>query len=270
MPLSSPPEAEPLSHVVTRRLTKAWEFHDGRRERQLLYYDFDRDEVASHASKSLLTSVDSFGHAVEGFLNKWIETPLADYLTSVAQRGLSTPIPWRQERALRLYIPLQGARAAAGAGKADAAADLRFAPTFTEADVDALAVSAATTWRFLGGQMPVGQALFFPSVGIAALPLAGSPNETPCGIFLPTSPTTFFAAIPAKIPDAVADRQLRAALTNRTLVALSVGLTCNRVVVPPAMRTHDRTTLCTAIRAFRSGAGNLEKAFRDANLVAGG
>jgi hypothetical protein len=82
---------EPNSHVIKRRITKAWELKD----RRLRYYDFEKDELDFDSSRFLLTADTSYGAEVEKLLNLHIETHLASYLHTIPTDPLPLLHPWR-------------------------------------------------------------------------------------------------------------------------------------------------------------------------------
>jgi hypothetical protein len=85
---------EPNSHVIIRRVTKAWEFKD----RRLRYYDFEKDEFDFDSSRFLLTADTSYGVEVEKLLNLHIETHLASYLHTIATYPLAKDLPPAPDR----------------------------------------------------------------------------------------------------------------------------------------------------------------------------
>jgi hypothetical protein len=208
----------PLSHEVTRRLTKPWEFGD----RLLFYFDFEKNDFGEESSRTLLTAAESYGFDVERLLNEKIENPLANYLDGLANVGLVTDIQWRQERAVLLSLVLQSARVVAARGDTGALDQLRSIVSQDDVQLDAMAGLIRRDWRTIGVRLgaQTGE-LCFPSVGLAALPLVGTTRPV---WFQPTSLRTLFALVPTDVPEASTDEQIRAAMANHSVIAFSIGL----------------------------------------------
>ncbi len=254
------------SHAVTRRLTKAWEFSDAKFKKHLWYYDFRANEFGHMSSKRLLTSAVSYGDDVECFLNRIIETPLAAYADTLSNSHALIPnVPWEQERAMALSVFLQGVRSQAGDGDVRALQELRVNATKDDAYWDQLTAAARKSWNFIGGKVGAAWSLFFPCVGLAPLPLVGQP-----GLFQPTSPTTFIAALPVEIPSELASRQVCEWMDSGGMSAFSVGLDSTRVVVPPNMMLNgDRMQVRDTIVTARACATGLTKNIFKVNSAMG-
>ena len=256
----------PLSHVTTRRLTKPWEGA----QRALFHYNFTTDSFDDETSRTLLTADESYGYEVERFLNERVEVHLATYLDSVAAGGLSTAIPWPQERALILSVFIQSLRVRAGRGDADALRELRELLAKGDEYLDQFVTAARRDFRYVGGRVPAGQLLYFPSDGITALPMVGTTERLPAMLFQPTTLTTFFAAVPVGIPEETSDRQLQEAMATGLLVAFSVGLVCDRVIIPPEIRGRaDEAAMRTSIRTLRSAAEGFTRIIGQMNRMVG-
>jgi hypothetical protein len=255
---------EPNSHLIMRRVTKAWEFKD----RRLRYYDFEKDEFDFDSSRFLLTADTSYGAEVEKLLNLHIETHLASYLHTISTYPLAKDLPWLQRRAMILTLLFQSLRLQAGAGYVEALDTLR---KFLQ-DVNYLeqfAQGSLKMFRFIGGQLGAKHFFFFPSQGIAALPLFGL-SSAPAMMFVPTGPRTFFGAIAASLPAHIADEQVHGATQNGLLSACSVGLTGDRVIVPePLFDATGEKDMKTAIQTFRSSAKKLNELRLKANVITG-
>lgn len=247
--------------MTTRRLTKPWECAG----RNLYYYEFAADRFCEQSSEVLLTSSESFGYDVERFLNKKVETHLTTYLDSLAAGAWTRAIPWRQERALVLSILFQGTRVAAANGDKGARSDLRQMLTKGNAYLDRFAKESYTRLYYFGGKVPDGQFLYFPSNGLSVLPIVGG-----SGVFQPTGPSTFIAAIPVATPVQVAEAQIDHALSSGTLAACSVGLKCDLTIVPPAIRAgSDEVAIRASIRGLRDAANKLVETIASVNKTAG-
>jgi hypothetical protein len=257
---------QPTSHVTTRRLTKAWEYG----QRMLYGYNFAEDKFFERSSRSLLTADESFGTDVERFLNAHIENPLSNYLDAVAEGTLVQNLPWAQQRALILSMLFQSMRVGAGRGDVEATQKLKELLTKDVSFLDQLAVGSRTIFRFIGAKIGHGQRLFFPTDGVAALPLAGASASTPGMIFQPTTLHTFFAGIPMNVPEGVAEEQLRTAMANGTIVAFSVGLICDRVIIPPDIReSTDEPTIKKTLHQLRSSTREMARLIAEANRMVG-
>jgi hypothetical protein len=235
----------------------------------MLYgYHFAEDRFFERSSKSLLIADESFGADVERFFSHHIENPLANYLDAVAEGTLVANIPWTQERALILSMLLQPMRVRAGDGDAEATREMKNLLTKDESFLDQLAVGSRSMFRFLGGKIGRGQLLYFPADGIAALPMIGASAAHPGMLFQPTTLTTFFAGVPVAVPAEVAEDQLQKAMANGTIVAFSVGLLCDRVIIPPAVRGQvSESSIKTALHGFRTAAKAFAQVIGKANRI---
>ena len=249
--------SDPNSHVVMRRLTTPWEFDDGKEQRQLHYYDFRTNEFDTQSSRHLLTSVDSFGSDLETFLNKTVESDLARHLNDLDAGQWNGNLPWRQRRALILSTMFQPFRFIAGRGEQEGIDQLRFWMAQEQSYFDNLAVGATASFHFMGVRLPPGQYLFFPSDGLQVLPLLGSEAKAPGMFVQPTGLDTICAAVPAGVPEERAASQIRAALDLGFFPMISVGLQCDRVVIPPPFIRCDKNDLRGMILAAREAARNL-------------
>jgi hypothetical protein len=256
---------DPTSHVTTRRLTKAWEYG----QRKLYGYSFAEDRFFERSSRSLLTAEESFGTDVERFLNVHIENPLSNYLDAVAEGTLVQNHPWVQERALILSMLFQSMRVGAGRGDVEATQKLKELLTKDASFLDQLAIGSRTMFRFVGAKIGHGQHLFFPADGVAALPMIGAPAKTPGMMFQPTTMKTFFAGIPSNVPEGVAEEQLHTAMANGTIVAFSVGLICDRVIIPPPIRGRDESDIKRGLLELRAAARGFVQVIAKANRVVG-
>jgi hypothetical protein len=256
----------PLSHVTTRRLTKPWECA----QRQLYYYDFTLDSFGEETSRTLLTADESFGEEVEVFLNRTVETPLAGYLDEIGDGTLVNDLSWKHERALVLSLLFQPIRVGAARGDEWATNALRDLLTKEDSYFDQLVAGSRQRSRHVAGKVARGQMLFFPADGLAGVPLAGAASSSPSMLFQPTTLTTFFAAVPRDIPEHVVMDQLRGSLANGMIVAYSVGLKSDRVIVPPPIRENvAEANVRTMVRTLRDGAVGIAKAITRANEIVG-
>jgi hypothetical protein len=254
---------DPTSHTTTRRLTKSWEFG----QRMLYGYNFAEDRFFERSSKSLLVADQSFGADMERFFNDHIENPLANYLDGLAEGALVHDPPWAQQRALVLSMLFQSMRVGAGRGDAEAVRWMNDLGTKDEKFLDQLAAASRTKFRFIGGKLGREPHLFFPADGIAVFPMVGAPADAPGMLFQPTSLTTFFAGIPVGVPEKVAEDQMRAAMANGMISAFSVGLKCDRVVIPSAIRGRDEKNVKAGLLELRGAAKGLADLMGRANQL---
>jgi hypothetical protein len=253
---------EPSSHVTTRRLTKSWEVG----QRRLRFYDFVTDRFGDRSSKTLLTADASFGEDVEGFLNTSIENSLASHLDALEAGTWETKIPWEHERSLLFSLMLQPTRVLAGRGDAASKGELDDLRTKGDAYLDLLARAADDRFRRIGVRLPVGQELFFPSHGFEQFPLAGRSRAM---TFQPTTPSTLFLCVLKEVPQHVVDEQIAAGLDTGTFVAFSVGLDCEKVILPPSLVGQDEAEVRAMLLKLRSCAQAYAKVIASANAVAG-
>jgi len=254
------------SHTIQRRLTEPWEYTKGSWKRQLRYYDFETDRVESLSSKKLLTAETPFPQAVEDALNRYVETPLASHLHATSDgTELQPEVPWTLRRAMLLSILLQAARTSAGQGDAESLKFLTDAATWDAPKWDEIAIAAAEDFHVVGCIVPPSYALYFAGVGISLLPLSGSLGAP----FQATSPGSFIAAIPAAIPEQVAGRTVLELINSGSVVALSVGLTARRVVVPPQLANVSDAEIRTRVRSLRDASRRLTQLTKLASEVAG-
>jgi hypothetical protein len=108
--------------------------------------------------------------------------------------------------------------------------------------VDRLVMACQENNAFFVGQTP-GH-LFFPSAGMAPLPVPGG-----LGLFLPLSPHIFAMTVPKIAADGVFDEVMK---TDGMPSALSIGIAGDRVVIPPTIEDPDWTVLAAEIRKLRS------------------
>jgi hypothetical protein len=121
--------------------------------------------------------------------------------------------------------------------------------------LDKLAVASRSRFRFFGVKLgPRQPDLCFPSVGAAALPVAGAGAI----MFQPTSLTTLFATVPVDVPEHLVERHLRDPAETGVAAACSVGLTGDLVILPPYHREHtDRGDLRSVMKMFRKSGQRL-------------
>ena len=255
---------DPNSHVATRRLTKAWEGQGARRP--LYFYDFENDAFGERSSKSLLTAEHSYGYDVERFLNDTVENPLAGYLDSLEAGTLKTSLPWKHERALLLSLAFQGLRAHAARGNPQAVSELHDLLTKSDTYYDELATASSSMYHRFGCKLRGDQLLYFPSDGLAGIPLPGASTDCPAILFQPTSTTTFFALVPAGFSAAEAEARLGEVMENGLLVACSVGAKSRRVLIPPEMKQRvPESVLRQVLRQFRLASGRIIELVLGAN-----
>jgi hypothetical protein len=187
----------------------------------------------------------------------------------VAEGTLVQNLPWAQQRALILSMLFQSLRVGAGRGDVEATQKLKELLTKDASFLDQLAIGSRTTFRFLGAKIGHGQHLFFPADGVAALPMIGAPARAPGMMFQPTTMKTFFAGIPMNVPEGVAEEQLRTAMANGTIVAFSVGLICDRVIIPPNIRGREESDIKKGLLTLRAAAKGLVEVIGKANRIVG-
>lgn len=240
----------PESHTTTRRLTKPWEFG----ARRLYVYNFPTDTLSDKSSRHLLVARKSFGYDVEKFLNDLVENPLASYLDNINAGQLVSNLPWKQERALLLSLFFQTVRVRAGRGDPTATQELHDLLTKDDSHFDQIAMGFRQDFRCYGCKLPNNMELYFPGNGITGVPVVSADPKFPAILFQPTGLDTFHAAVPVSIPQHIGERQLREAIATKLVVAYSVGLTCDDVILPPKFFGEDTSTVRSVIRDLRTSA----------------
>jgi hypothetical protein len=71
------------------------------------------------------------------------------------------------------------------------------------------------------------------------------------------------------VPEGVAEEQLRTAMANGTIVAFSVGLICDRVIIPPPIRGRDEGDIKRGLLELRAAARGFVQVIAKANRVVG-
>jgi hypothetical protein len=236
------------SHYIARHLTRPWEFtHPKKGPRHLWYYDFDNDAFGVESSRNLYTVEAPWSDEVEGFLNRYLETPLSRFLHrfNLDRRAQATQ---EELRAMKLSVMLQVERTGVQG-------DIEKTARQGELYINTLVSAADEIYRFV--HIPLRQErLFFPSTGIIMLPLVG-----PMPIAVPLHPSYLTALVP--VPHDPLVGQIKRLRENEdAFTALSAGLEPNRrVVIPGSLwgRESERT-LRPAIRQARGICKRVSKA----------
>jgi hypothetical protein len=146
-------------HFVSRFLTRPWEHG----QRELSYYDFDRNELRSASSRSLFAISGAHPPAVEKRLNQVVEIPIANAMARLVDTN-DELLEWPLFRAVSLLLMLQPLRSSLRPVDNE-----RLAETVTRpaAELDEFARAAAASYLTLVlsllGHLPFAQNLQWPA-----------------------------------------------------------------------------------------------------------
>ena len=238
------------SHYVSRFLLRNWAHPD---YDTLNYFTFADDSIKTIHPKSMYVSETPYPADIEKWLDRNVESPLGDYVARCKQAAVSpdakraTPDPGPRERkALTLAVLLQPGRTAIALDGSDTHLIdvIRKGDQFIEKLIEHYD-------RVNNGFVVADPSshLFFPSLGLVALPLIGAE-----GMFLPLAP--WLCTI--RVPKTAFDGSLELFLTAPGVTqALSAGLQDDRVVLPPLSNEADREHISSLVRNCRARATEL-------------
>lgn len=216
------------SHYVARHLTKPWEFG----QRKFWVYDFVDDAFSIESSRSFLTTKMPWGDDIEKFLNRYLETPLADFLNNrfnaETRPGEIRPATLR---AIKLAVLLQRHRSS------DNTSLLAELVKGGETELDVLMVGAEEAYTFV--HVPMKKScICFPEDGFVVIPfLQGRP-----GLGMPLHPSHMTVAVPNPAERFI-NQLNKYQQAGETIAHLSVGTSCRRLIVPGSARGNDESKL---------------------------
>jgi hypothetical protein len=252
-----PSNSPPLSHYVAKSLLKNW----GHPRGMVTYFDFCAGTFATERAARMYVADVSFPKPVERWLDVNVEQPLGDYLARLKlgpdeslppdeARQKFQPRP-REWRAIALALLCQAGRTALARDPSDTV--LTELAGRSKAYIDDL-VSAFDTRSFRSVMLlPRGENLCLPDTGSVALPMIGA-----MGWFLPVHPRVLVIMAPVEADPHGLEQILGAPGLPS---ALFVGITGDRVVVPPMQPNADRDAVAAVLQRSRESAVRLAELF---------
>ena len=220
-------------HYVTRGLTKPWEVAD----RKLWFYDFDKDEVREHSSKSLFAENELLSPAAELRFKQLIEDPLIQLREKIKKDPLADNFEWELYRAACLYFMGQAQRFKLSLMKEQKDESLEEFLKKDDGYFDQLVQVFLERYQIIGIGIPPEQQLFFTQSGFFTFFFLdqSQPYGFSSGFAVPLMPHWALALIP-KTADS---SKLNSAL--KTISPYSIGLSDNskQVVIPPDIRAQN-------------------------------
>jgi hypothetical protein len=221
-------------HYVTRGLTKPWEVD----QRQLWFYDFEKDEVRQLSSKSLFAGDGLLTKHGELRFKQLIEDPLIQLREMVFKDPTVSQFDWKLFRAALLYFMGQTQRFQVAITGSDSDGKLE---TFLQKDdsyYDQLALAAQQKYKIVGVGIPDSQRLFFTQAGFFAFFFLdpSMPYGFSSGFAVPLTPHWGLAMIRTDVDIKCFDE-----LQLRTIPSYSIGFGehSKQVVIPPDIREHN-------------------------------
>ena len=218
-------------HFISRFLTQPWEVG----QRVLHFYDFKTDTFGRISSERLFAQQGLHSKETDLFMNKFIETPVAEYVHRL-DPIVNPDQPCRKEvRALIAFWTLQSLRVGGARGTSTVPVTLDQFLAGGENILDAM------EQHILAGYAPTvvrtNQRLFFTEVGTFAIPL----RRGPMLIALPLTPNHFIAfpkRSSPRWPEAL--EEVLRSIPTLTALSIGVGYDVHRVVLLPESVPADR------------------------------
>lgn len=214
----------------------------------LWVYDFQEDRFSTVSSKSLLTTETPWHEGIEGFLNKYLETPLSGFLTRFNKTRDGSDINQEELRALKLAVVLQVPRSSKDAVELGELVDKG------EPHLNDLTMALDEVYSFV--HVPLRQeCLCFPDHGIITVPFLGASP----GLGIALHPSYLVVAVPNPPEKFIGQIERYRESKLNVFSYLSVGLdTCVRVVIPASARgKNDEDTIRAGLSLARESGKNL-------------
>lgn len=249
-------------HFVSRFLTRPWELD----QRQLWYYDFDTKQIGRRSSRSLFAEVGRNTAEIEGSLNRSIETPISNAITTLVPSGAIDNVEigdWRLFRALNLLLLLQWSRASEREPYRSRAGETL---SWDETTLDQLVVACQQTHIIVGLCGDPRAPLCYPSHGLFAVPIRRRSGSY-AAIF--AIPLTEYHAV-ARVPREVDMNDVFQTTTRQGgyLSNCSVGTTASKVVIHPSViDAHGAATAARMIEEAREGVLETFSLCREINRI---
>lgn len=244
------------SHYIAKHLTKPWEYTDAKgNERQLWYYDFDRDCFETRSARNLYTTEEPWAAEVETFLNRYLETPLSAYLTRFLADRTAEPNE-KQLRAMKATLLLQIERTQN---------TIHEVVQKGEEHLNNLVMASDVLYDYVGFPLKQNR-LMFSEHGFFMIPMLGSHPL----LAIPLAPSYFCVACPKGT-----DRFIKTVADLRELPDILSGLSmgfdrARRVVVPGYLMTSDpaeQAKLAGALKRLRDEGKYWAKRTIDVNVA---
>jgi len=216
-------------HFVSRFLTRPWEFG----QRQLWYYDFDTKQIGRRSSRSLFAEVGRNTAEVEESLNRLIETPISNTITTLVPSGAIDNVEigeWGLFRALNLLLLLQWSRASE---KGSHRSRLGEALSWDEATLDQLVVACQQTHIVVGLRGDPRAPLCYPSHGLFAVPIHKQTGSYAAIYVIPLTENYAVARVPRDVN--MDDVLQTITCQGGYLTNSSVGTTASKVIIHPSV-----------------------------------
>jgi hypothetical protein len=246
------------SHYISRSLLRNWERLPG----DLRFYDFRTGKIGRRSAKHFYSSPTPFPSHVEIWLSDTIEAPVGEYLArsklSLAKGETVRPEPSRSEwKAIAFALLVQSGRTVLGRGDKNSmvSATAEKHPAF----LDQLFEACHEQFEILLAYSSA-ERLFFPSLGVAPVPLAGTLGAW----LLPLTPELYAALVPrTALPGAFDFVERHVGFAS----ALSVGLKGDRVVLPPTTRQADHAEIASHVRFCRENSRKIIELYARLNAL---
>jgi hypothetical protein len=246
------------SHHISRSLLRNWERVPG----DLRFYDFRTGKIGRRSAKHFYNSPTPFPSHIERWLSDRIEGPVAEYLArskiSLAKGETVRPEPSQSEwKAIVFALSVQSGSTDLGRGDRNGtvSATAEKHPAF----LDRLFEACHEQFEILLAYSSA-ERLFFPSLGVAPVPLAGTLGAW----LLPLTPELYAALVPrTAFPGAFDFVHRHVGFAS----ALSVGLKGDRVVLPPTSRQVEDAEIASHIRFCRENSSKIIELYARLNAL---
>ncbi len=249
------------SHYISHFALRNWRHP---RTQKVTIFNFASGAFEADSTRDTYVADVPFPADVESWLDVTVEGPLGEFVArckrteAVPGKPLPVPPPTEREwKAISLWVLTQAPRTALAQDPSDTQLiDLvrkgeAFQNDLVRANHEIAQVSIV---------LPARERLYFPDVGLVALPLLGG-----VGFFVPLHPRLFAAVVPRAAFEDV-DQLLH---WEGVATALSAGLTGDRIVIPPMADGVDRRLVEGHLRQARASAQELTKLYLAQNRSIG-
>lgn len=224
-------------HYIPKVLTRPWEHEHRGDQRQLSWFRFSDETFDVTSARNLFAKRDLNTPEVEDMLERYIETPLGNYLDHPRREGVALPPAddWQVTRALALLLAFNVQRLLEAQADSRLALKLEDFQRKGEGHLDAVAQYWLSKYKIAGVTLPENQELFFTQVASFPIPFAADP----AALAIPLSTHHLLIHREADLPVAELNRYI--AFGTFETLSIGVGPSVDVVVLPEFWRRAKAT-----------------------------